>query len=146
MEVHKGDTVIWMSFGYKDQPFGKWKPMRVGKNLTGIGYPVIFNGRKMVFIKLDACDNWALIERTNVMSKIRYNNPIYIHDEYSYLDDHHDSRISVYHDDRDIIKETKDTPITPIPIPSSILLFISAISTLLVTFKVLLNRKEINND
>ena len=58
-----GDMIIWMSYGKDGVAEGGSASMVVGTEspLTGVGYTFTRDGQELLFIRIDACQNWAIV-------------------------------------------------------------------------------------
>ncbi|RMH49963.1 MAG: hypothetical protein D6686_06935, partial [Alphaproteobacteria bacterium] len=63
MKAMPGQVILWMSFARGGVPHGSWEGRFVAgeQPLTGIGYEFERDGRRLVLMRLDACQNWAIL-------------------------------------------------------------------------------------
>lgn len=68
MALEPGDLIHWMSYAKHGEAFYQTKPMHVATSfpLSGVGYTFERNGVTLIFMKLDACDNWTVAQRNPI--------------------------------------------------------------------------------
>jgi len=68
MALEPGDLIHWMSYAKDGEAFYQTKPMHVATSipLSGVGYTFERNGVTLIFMKLDACDNWTVAQRNPI--------------------------------------------------------------------------------
>ena len=76
--LNPGDLIHWMAFAKDGEPFFTERSIYVATDypLTGVGYEFERNGITYIFVKIDACQNWAIVSRAPLAmsSSLSYSN------------------------------------------------------------------------
>jgi len=76
--LHPGDLIYWMSYARDGVPYYSTNTMEVATEipLTGVGYTFERAGVKYLFVKIAACQNWAVVLRNPIPPSSLFDVPV----------------------------------------------------------------------